>query len=66
MVYINVDLVCNNFRGGVIIFKEVMITFCIFIGYEPQTNQNGFGYREGMEESERGIRGSVAVVIDFR
>ena len=64
LVFIDVDLVCIHFRGGVI-FEEVMITLCSFIGYEPHINQNRLGCREGMEESERGIRGSLTVVADF-
>ena len=47
------------------IFEEVIITLCLFIGYEPQINRNRLGRREVMEESERGIRGSVTVGVDF-
>ena len=32
LVFINVDLVCINFR---IFFEEVMIILCLFIGYQP-------------------------------
>ena len=51
LVYIKVDLLCINFRGGGVIFEEVMITLCLFIGYEPQINQNRLGDRNGIEES---------------
>ena len=37
MVSINIYLVCIHFRGGMI-FELVMITLCLFIGYEPQSN----------------------------
>ena len=51
--------------GGEIISEEVMITFYLFIGYEPQIYQYRLGEREGMEESERVIRYSVTVGVDF-
>ena len=38
MVFINLDLVCINFRVGGIIIEEFMITLCLFIGYEPQSS----------------------------
>ena len=34
LVFINVDLVCIIFREKNI-FEEVMITLCLFIGYQP-------------------------------
>ena len=34
LVFINLDLVCTNFRKN-INFEEVMITLCLFIGYQP-------------------------------
>ena len=35
MIFINIYLVCINFRGFV--FEEAIITLCLFIGYEPQS-----------------------------
>ena len=35
LVFIDVDLVCNIFRGG-LIFEEVILILCLFIGYQPQ------------------------------
>ena len=42
-----------------------MITLCLFIVYEPQSNQNRLGLRGGMEESERGVRDSVTIGVHF-
>ena len=41
-----------------------MINLGLFKGYEPYVNQNRLG-REVIEESEWGIRGYVAVGVDF-
>ena len=35
LVFINVDLVCKNFRK-IIIFEEVMVNLCLFRGYQPR------------------------------
>ena len=45
LVFIDVNLVCK-FSVKIIIFDEVMIMLCLFIGYQPQFFQkSNFSYK---------------------
>ena len=39
LVFINEDVACTNFKGGGLIFEEVIIALCLFLGYDPQINK---------------------------